>query len=335
MLPSLSRIPKLIASLLLLSVLPLYSIDQSPIAKQRPDELGLEYWFTGPLLTPSANCVPEGHYNLEPYLFYTWIYGSYTADWGKTAISHIRQTVVQPLIQFGLNWGFDITAAPGVIFNNSHGSTSIGFADLPITLGYQIIKENKDTWRPSLRLIIQELCPTGLYERLNPSNNGNDAFGGGVFRTTVGLIIGKLFRYSGQHALNTRGIVSYGVAHSAHVEEFNSYGGGYGTNGKVYPGNIFQLGGAFEYAFTQHWVFALDGLYVHNDKTRFSGKAGKTSTGDPASSKIPSREQISFAPALEYNITRNLGIIAGCWFTVAGRNSAQFVSAAIALNYYH
>lgn len=330
-----SKIQKLLASVLLLSISSLYSIDQSPAAKAHPDEQGLDYWFTGPLLTPSANCIPEGHYNIEPYFFYTWVYSAYTSDWGTQAIPHFRQAIFQPFFQFGLNYGFDVTVNPSAIFNTSHGKTSIGFGDLPVTFGYQILKDSPTTKKPSLRLIVQELIPTGLYERLNPSNHGNDAFGGGVFRTTVGLIIGKLYRFKGHHALNTRGIVSYGFAHSAHVEEFNTYGGGYGTNGRVYPGNILQVGGAIEYAMTQRWVFAMDGLYVHQDKTRFSGKSGVTGTGAPASNKDPSSEQISFAPAIEYNFTKNLGLIGGCWFTVAGRNSSKFVSAAIALNYYH
>lgn len=38
---------------------------------------------------------------------------------------------------------------------------------------------------------------------------------------------------------------------------------------------------------------------------------------------------------MEYNFNASVGIIAGVWFTVVGRNSPDFISAVMALNIYH
>ena len=72
-----------------------------------------------------------------------------------------------------------------------------------------------------------------------------------------------------------------------------------------------------------------DFQYQHSNKNRFSGKKGGSAP------IAPSSEQISMAPALEYNFNANVGIIGGAWFSVAGRNSTQFISWVLALNIYN
>jgi hypothetical protein len=50
--------------------------------------------------------------------------------------------------------------------------------------------------------------------------------------------------------------------------------------------------------------------------------------------KAPSNEQWSVAPAIEYNWSKNVGLIVGSWFSFAGRNSVRFISGVAALNIY-
>ncbi|MES2122546.1 MAG: hypothetical protein V4492_07205, partial [Chlamydiota bacterium] len=80
-------------------------------------------------------------------------------------------------------------------------------------------------------------------------------------------------------------------------------------------------------------ALALDIQYQHNNKTRFSGHKGRT-RGVRNVVGGPSSEQFSLAPAFEYNFTYNVGLIAGCWFTVAGRNALEFASGVVAINIY-
>ena len=96
---------------------------------------------------------------------------------------------------------------------------------------------------------------------------------------------------------------------------------------------FFSTDLAFEYTLTQNWALALDVLYVHNNHTRFSGHKGST-YGIPNSVGGPSSEQFSLAPALEYNWSSNCGVIAGVWFSVAGRNTADFINGVVAINIY-
>lgn len=118
------------------------------------------------------------------------------------------------------------------------------------------------------------------------------------------------------------------------MKGFNTYGGARNTRGVVYPGNTFTADAAIQYNFTKQWAFACDLIYGHGNKNRFSGKRGTNRDGTKANMTAPSNEQWSLAPAIEYNFSQTLGLIAGPWFTFAGRNSAQFASGVIALNMY-
>jgi hypothetical protein len=116
------------------------------------------------------------------------------------------------------------------------------------------------------------------------------------------------------------------------VKGFNAYGGGYQTQGTVYPGWNYQGIVSFEFTLNQNWVLTLDNVYTHINKNRFSGNPGVTASGNPATVGDPSSEQLSFAPAIEYNFSSNIGIIAGAWVTATGRNSTEFRSAVIELD---
>jgi hypothetical protein len=48
----------------------------------------------------------------------------------------------------------------------------------------------------------------------------------------------------------------------------------------------------------------------------------------------PSIESLSLAPAIEYSWSANFGMIAGVWFTAAGRNSTVFANGIVAINVY-
>ena len=84
---------------------------------------------------------------------------------------------------------------------------------------------------------------------------------------------------------------------------------------------------AMEYTLTRNWAFAADLFYVYSNKTKFSG-----TTLAPIGR--PSSEQLSFAPAIEYNWNINVGIITGAWVTLTGRNSSCFRGSVTAVNVY-
>ncbi len=304
-------------------------------------------WFTGPLLTPSASTVPQGHVNIEPYVFVNRKTGNYEADWGSNSEGKSTSVTLQVPIQVGLTSFMDFQTFPYGTYNNVQGHTGIRFGDLPVQVNFQIYREQPDSAIPHIKISLTEDFPTGKFDHLNPNKLGADASGMGSYITTVGLTIGKLFHFGGSHYLRFRTNFSYSVPSAVHVEGFNVYGGGFGTNGKAYPGKEFSTLIGLEYTPILRLAFALDIFGVTTEKVRFSGNAGKVpnpTTERPTDIDLPpfidasvgahSSEQVSLAPAVEYNFTETIGLIGGVWFSIAGRNSARFINGVVALNMY-
>lgn len=291
-------------------------------------------WFTGPLLAPSAHVVPPGYFNLEPYLFVTDTYGTFDSDWHGHSTPNTLQ--VNPLISFqiGLCNNIDLQTAPQMFYTRKEGKASTQFGDFPVGFDFQILKDRLGEWWPAIKIAVRETFPTGKYQKLNPNKNGTDGVGSGAYTTGFGLVFSRLFHLGGVHFLNSRLSFGYNIPSNVHVKGFNSYGGGHETRGTVRPGHTFSTIIGLEFTLALHWAFALDIANVYGNKTSFSGRRGTTSTGSTASVGGPSFDQVSLAPAIEYNFNESMGIIAGAWFTVAGRNTTQFASGIIAFNWF-
>ena len=84
---------------------------------------------------------------------------------------------------------------------------------------------------------------------------------------------------------------------------------------------------------TQRWVAAMDFVYVSSNRTKFYGNPGVGSDGTAASMGGPSSDNLSLAPAIEYNWTDSLGVVTGVQWSVYGRNSFNFVSGQFSVSY--
>ena len=290
--------------------------------------------FTGPLLTPETHVVQGGHVNLEPYVYVNTDYGNYTGNWSYSDTTDTQS--VNPLLytQIGLTSFMDMALTPQFFTYFSGGETTTGVGDFEVEFDFQLIAGGGFKQSPSLLFNIGEIFPVSKYSNLNPSKNGTDAIGSGTYQTTCGFVVGKNFDFGGRHFLATRYSISYSYSTPVHVKGFNTYGGGNGTDGYVYPGNAFVLLSGFEYSLTRNWVLAIDLQYQHIDRNRFSGVNGVLANGSEAINSAPSSESFSMAPAIEYNWSETWGLIAGCWFTIAGRNASAFASGIVAVNYY-
>ncbi len=291
-------------------------------------------WFTGPLLAPSGHVVPVGYMNLEPYVFVSDTFGEYNKHWH--AESEPTIIGVNPLVflQIGLTDWMDIQIAPQLIYNHSQGRSSTHFGDLPIGFDIQLLEDKPDNWYPAIKLTLRESFPTGKYQHLNPNKHGTDESGSGSYITNIGLVIARLFHLGGIYYFNARLSNFYNIAAPVHIKGFNAYGGGFGTSGKAHPGQSLNTIIGLEITLAQHWAFALDIANLYSGKTTFSGNKGRTAAGTPAIVGDPSSDQVSLAPAIEYNFNSSVGIIAGAWFSVAGKNSAEFATGVIAINWY-
>ena len=155
----------------------------------------------------------------------------------------------------------------------------------------------------------------------------------GTFGTQFDLVLYKIFHLYELHWLSATFSAQYTVNTPVNVHGFNAYGGGFGTRGKVLPGNQLQAILSFELTLTQRWALALDSVYTHTDMDQFYGMPGISLLGSFARSSRSSSEQLSFAPAIEYRIGHQFGLIAGGYFSAIGRNSVEFRSGVLNFAY--
>jgi hypothetical protein len=290
-------------------------------------------WYTGPLVTPSASLVAPGHGVVQPYLIVTDNYQFFNQKRESITIpNQLMQLTALSVFQFGVTNSVDMLITPSGGGQWQAGEHGGGFGDLPVTIGFLINRQTLYT--PQIKFTIQEKFPTGKYQHLNRKNLGLSGFGGGAFQTQFGLSFGKIVNWTSQHPINTRLFLGYNIATLVDVEGLNAYGGGRYTSGIVQPGNIFTVDGAVEISITQRWVAALDIVYVAKNSTKFHGFPGYTATGALATVGNPSNDNLSLAPAIEYNWNGSFGLVTGVQFSVYGRNSFNFVSGQFSVYYY-
>lgn len=279
-------------------------------------------WLTGPLLAPSGKTIPAGHANFEPYGFYTSYPGNF---------HNIEAT---PILTVGLTNFMDIQTSLPYDYSWVHDHHGSNIGDYSLGLGFQLLRQQENTWMPDLRFVIQEVFPTGRFENLDPNDVGTDQTGIGAYQTYLGLNFQKTFLVNQDHYLRSRLSIVGAKANDVHVRGFNAFGGGTNAEGDVNPGHSYSIDLAFEYTLTQNWVPVFEVLYAHSSSSMFSGNPGFTPGGTLASIGGSGGQQVSLAPALEYNFNERFGIIGGLWFSVTGPHAATFTTGAIAINCY-
>jgi len=240
---------------------------------------------------------------------------------------------MQVPIQIGVTPWMEIAFNPQTSYNRTQGVSSYVFNDFNVSLSFQAYKDSQARY-PIVKFYLEETFPTGRYQHLNPEKLLTDAGGAGAYTTTVGVVLGQVHHFKGHHFFTWRFSPFYSISNWVSVKGFSTYGGVKETRGKLRPGNSWGALHGLEYSLTQNWAFAAD-LYGFTDgKSRFSGNQGTSLNGSPAAIGYPAIIQFSAAPAIEYNFSPSLGIIAGTWFTIAGKNSSRFISGVISLNYF-
>ncbi|PIS03095.1 MAG: hypothetical protein COT85_03460 [Chlamydiae bacterium CG10_big_fil_rev_8_21_14_0_10_42_34] len=318
-------------------------------------------WMTGPLLTPGATVLPFPHINIETYANVVVNTGQYKDNWDVLKNTNkFFANSVQTNLQFGLTSWLDIEVSPQVYYNYSNHAASWAFGDLPVTVDVQIYNPPSSSHFPAIKLILKESFPTGKYRKLNPNKNGTEVGGSGSYTTSLGLALGKVIHFREDHYLSLRLAGSYNFPAPVRLIGFNAYGGSATTNMNFVPSQSAQFGLGIEYTLSQNWVFAIDFAGNWARRSNYSASPGtgfitepQTFTPIPGSggtaigflTETPAvlvQQQVlgpslqySMAPAIEYNWSEHLGIIAGSWFTFAGKNAVQFYSGVVAFNYYH
>ena len=291
-------------------------------------------WLTGPLIAPHGTVVPYGEFNVKSYLYFTTKTGSYNENWHTvSAQENFYSFNAQFQCFFGLTPWCDLNIIPQFLYNTTSNQQSFHPGDLTIGLDFQLMAADLTPYFPGIKFAVREIFPVGNFQYFRPRKLLTDQTGAGTFATQFDLVFYKEFHLRGLHWLSTTFSAQYTVSTPVNVHGFNAYGGGFGANGKALPGNTFQGIVSFEFTLNQNWVLALDNVYTHTEETQFFGSPGITFSGTFADVGKPSSEQLSFAPAIEYNFSSHFGIIAGCWFSALGRNSAEFRSVVVNFEY--
>lgn len=323
---------KLVLSLIIVCLcLPKTVWGENP-EKRRPEPAGP--WFTGSLLSTRGLTIDEGHAVVEPYFYFTQYGGLYNDNWRLQSATVSDTIVQQTYLIYGLTSRIDVEIAPQWLKNSAEGESISGFGDLPIQVGFQALRSGSDSWLPNVRLWAQEIFPTGHYNNLRPSQNGLAGTGGGSFATTLGIGLQKAIRLGGEHVFRYRVNATYGFFSPVTVQGFNAYGGGFGTEGRVEPGSVATVIVAGEYSLTRHLDLALDIGFQTINATEFSGTTGVGINGEPAAVGRGSGNLLTIAPAVEYNFNQHVGLIAGPWFSLRGKNTTEFFGVVAALLLY-
>ncbi|MGA2889174.1 MAG: hypothetical protein ABSE51_14065 [Terracidiphilus sp.] len=284
-------------------------------------------WWTGPILAASGATLPRGHSLIEPY-FYD-VRGNHTNSFGTSSY-----------VLYGIADGLTVGSIPSGGFNmvsNGLSSSSVGMGDFTLLAQHRLTQFHEGSWVPTTGVVVEETLPIGKYDQLGdrPSNG----LGSGTYTTTLGFYPQTYFWLPNGRILRMRFDVTQAFSSVAKVEGVSVYGTTAGFSGNAKPGNSFFADPAWEYSLTRNWVLALDATYRHNWNTRVSGYDAST----PGSEQSPtivlmntgSSDVFGFAPAIEYNLRSNLGIILGTRVIPASHNTNATITPVMAINFVH
>lgn len=277
--------------------------------------------------------VDPGKLCIEPYLFQTTQSGFYNQNGSFKNQKTIHDLSTSLLLETGITSWLDITLFLTTSYNQiGHLHTPL-YGDTQAYLGVQLLRDEKNSWIPDVRLLFGEFFPTGKYQHLNPKKQQSDSSGSGSYETAFVFVTRKIFYNFPKHPFNFNLNLEYILSTKTNVDGYNIYGGSFDTKGRVSPGGQYIFNLAMEFSFTRHFVIGMDIDYVHQNKSVFSGNPGLGVNEVIPPVGLPSSDLLSLAPTVEYTFNDNFGILGGCWFTVAGRNSTQFVSNVLSVYY--
>lgn len=291
----------------------------------------LEPWFTGPAIAISGKTVPKGAISIQPYVFYSDTYGEFNNNGKKINQPDTHATTTDYFLFYGLNDFLDIQGLVSLNQKNKFNRSSDGFGDSRVLMGIQLLKGELHTWKPFIKLTVAQYLPTGKYNNLSTDLSGLDARGSGTYSQQIGIVIQKYLLFKNQHYLANRSIFSYRPPANVQVNDFNAYGGGFGTSGRLKRGYGFQADTAIEYQLTQNWVAVLEFNYIYNDKSTFSGVPGISPTGLPAMTGSDNQYSFSYLPGIEYNLSSKIGILTSLWMPVRGKNSGNYITGLVTI----
>jgi hypothetical protein len=276
-------------------------------------------WWTGPIVAAGANTLPPGHFLIEPYVF-----DSIRQDGTR---NHSLGSLTYVL--YGLIDDLSVGVIPRFGYNSpSSGASSsrVDVGDFMVQGQYRLTRFREGSWLPTLSVVLAETLPTGRYDRLG--TRPSDGFGHGAYTTTLSLYSQTFLWMPNGRIVRTRLNLSYSLSSGVGVDGVSVYGTGGGFHGRARPGRSLLIDSAWEYSLTRRWVLATDLTYEHDASTSVVG----VDSAGPRYLDSGSSHALNLAPAIEYNWSSRMGVIAGAIVTPASRNVAVSLTPVVAVN---
>ena len=118
------------------------------------------------------------------------------------------------------------------------------------------------------------------------------------------------------------------------IQDVSVYGTEAGFRGHANPGSTLLIDAAGEYSVTRSWVLALDAIYRHQGNTAVAGY-NILDANQPVQLNSGLSQEFGFAPAIEYNWKRSVGVIFGARLIGPASNAARTITPVMAVNYVH
>ena len=269
--------------------------------------------WTGPMLASTAETLPRGHFYTEPYFFDVIVHGDHHP--GSSGF-----------YQYGLlnNLTVGIQPSFATATNRLDGGMAIG--DFKLLSQVRLTHFTPDHQVPTVALVVNEVIPTGRFDRLGPTQEGH---GSGAFATEVGVNVQHWFLLSNGRLLRARINLLHRMYNRTSIEGRSVYGTAEGFTGDAKPGARTTLIGAVEYSLTDKWVLAFD---VEADFAGGTRVQGRDAADAPVRTTSPASRDIGFAPAVEYNWSPSAGALLGLWIIPKGHRAPASVTPAIAIS---
>jgi hypothetical protein len=270
--------------------------------------------WTGPMLASTAETLPRGHFYTEPYFYDVIVAGDHHP--GSSGF-----------YQYGLLDNLTVGFQPSFATATNRIGHGMAIGDFKLLSQLRLTHFTPDHRVPTIALVLNEVLPTGKFDRLGPSQEGH---GSGAFATEVGVNVQHWFLLNNGRLLRARLNVLQRFYNKTSVEGRSTYGTDAAFRGHARPGARTTLIGAVEYSLTDEWALAFDVEADFAGATKIEGQ--EVGGGPVLRTRSRASRDVGFAPAVEYNWSPSAGALLGVWIVPKGHNAPASVTPAIAIS---